>query len=109
MKAGELLRSVRLRHGLSQARLARRAGTSQAAISKIERDLVSPSFETLDGIFAAMGERLELAAARRPATLDHDPEARRHVRSQSPAARLQDALEFAEFADRLASGARRRT
>ena len=47
MTAGTLLREARARHGLTQRQLAARARTSQAAISRIERDLVSPSVATL--------------------------------------------------------------
>jgi transcriptional regulator with XRE-family HTH domain len=60
--AGELLRDARRRHGLTQAQLAARARTSQAAISRIERDLVSPSVDTLATLLDLMGERLTLAS-----------------------------------------------
>jgi transcriptional regulator with XRE-family HTH domain len=60
--AGQLLREVRRRHGLTQKQLAARARTSQAAISRIERDLVSPSVDTLASLVDLMGEELELAA-----------------------------------------------
>jgi transcriptional regulator with XRE-family HTH domain len=45
--SGELVREARLRHGLTQQELAALASTSQAAISRIEQDLVSPSVEYL--------------------------------------------------------------
>jgi transcriptional regulator with XRE-family HTH domain len=57
---GDLLRDVRLRHGLDQRALARRAGTSQVQISRIERGQTSPSVETLARLLAVMGERLVL-------------------------------------------------
>ena len=60
MTTGELLRGVRRRHGLTQAQLAARARTSQAAISRIERDLVSPSVDTLAALLDLMGEELVL-------------------------------------------------
>ena len=47
MTAAELLRDARRRHGLTQRQLAARARTSQAAISRIERGLVSPTVGTL--------------------------------------------------------------
>jgi transcriptional regulator with XRE-family HTH domain len=62
MDPGALLRDARLRHGLGQRSLARRAGTSQAQISRIERGEISPSVSTLDRLLAVMGERLELVA-----------------------------------------------
>jgi transcriptional regulator with XRE-family HTH domain len=62
MTAGELLRSARRRHGLTQRQLATRARTSQAAISRIERDLVSPSVSTLSELMRLMNEELVLDA-----------------------------------------------
>ena len=62
MTTGELLRETRRRHGLTQGQLAARARTSQAAISRIERDLVSPSVETLRTLLDLMGEELVLDA-----------------------------------------------
>jgi transcriptional regulator with XRE-family HTH domain len=59
--ASLLLREARVRHGISQRRLALRAGTSQDAISRIERGVESPTLERLEGLLMALGERLELA------------------------------------------------
>ena len=61
--AGELVREMRLRRTMSQRELAELAGTRQAAISRIERGLVSPSVDTLERIVAAMGERLVMSTA----------------------------------------------
>src|SRR5947199_10150267 len=69
--AGELLRDVRRRHGLTQKQLAARARTSQAAISRIERDQVSPSIDTLASLVDLMGEELELGA--QAVDSGHDP------------------------------------
>lgn len=62
MTAGELLRAVRRRHGLTQRQLAIRARTSQAAISRIERGVVSPTVETLGELLWMMNEELVLGA-----------------------------------------------
>jgi transcriptional regulator with XRE-family HTH domain len=62
MTAGQLLRDTRTRHGLTQRQLAIRARTSQAAISRIERGLVSPAIDTLAELLWLMNERLELRA-----------------------------------------------
>ncbi|MGN6276773.1 MAG: helix-turn-helix domain-containing protein [Solirubrobacterales bacterium] len=59
-RCGALVRETRLRHGIDQAELARRVGTAQPAISRIERDAVSPTLETLNRLFEAMGETLSL-------------------------------------------------
>ncbi|MFY9581125.1 MAG: helix-turn-helix transcriptional regulator [Gaiellaceae bacterium] len=60
MTTGELLRDARRRHGLTQVQLAARARTSQAAISRIERDVVSPSVDTLRALLDLMSEELVL-------------------------------------------------
>jgi transcriptional regulator with XRE-family HTH domain len=57
-----MLRAARRRHGLTQRQLAARARTSQAAISRIERDLVSPSVSTLAELLRLMNEELVLDA-----------------------------------------------
>jgi len=62
MTAGELLRDARRRHGLTQRQLAARARTSQAAISRIERDVVSPTVETLAELLWLMNEELTFDA-----------------------------------------------
>ncbi len=67
---GELLRAARRRHGVSQARLAARASTTQSAISRIERDRVSPSVETLRSLLHLLGEDLELGVAERDTGID---------------------------------------
>jgi transcriptional regulator with XRE-family HTH domain len=59
---GELLREARTRHGLTQTELAARARTSQAAISRIEREVVSPTVQTLTRLFELVGEKLVLEA-----------------------------------------------
>src|SRR4051812_39929830 len=64
--AGSLIREARRRHGVSQETLARRAGTTQKQISRIESGEVSPSVSTLSRLLAAMGERLELRAVPGP-------------------------------------------
>jgi transcriptional regulator with XRE-family HTH domain len=70
MTAGELLRTVRRRHGLTQRHLADRARTSQAAISRIERGTVSPTVDTLATLLDLMGEEIELGAT--PIDYGHD-------------------------------------
>ena len=62
MTPGELLREARRRHGVTQEQLAARARTSQAAISRIERDVVSPSVGTLATLLDLLGEELELSS-----------------------------------------------
>jgi transcriptional regulator with XRE-family HTH domain len=61
--ASVLLREARVRQGISQRRLALRAGTSQDAISRIERGVESPTIERLTKLLFVLGERLELNTA----------------------------------------------
>jgi transcriptional regulator with XRE-family HTH domain len=105
MTAGELIRLSRERHGLSQQRLARRAGTHQSAISRLEADQVSPSVETLETLLRAMGERLDLAAA--PPPRDYDPLHRREMARRSPAECLALGISWNRMAGRLAAAGRR--
>ena len=56
-QAAEIVRGARRRSRLSQRELARRAGTSQAAISRIERGLEEPTLERLEQILAGLGWR----------------------------------------------------
>lgn len=64
------MREARIRHGVSQERLAIRAGTTQSAISRIEKERVSPSVQTLAGLLHLLGEDLVLATQPRDAGID---------------------------------------
>jgi hypothetical protein len=66
MDAATAVRRERSRSGLTQAELARRAGTSQAAVARYEGGAVSPSVATLERLLHAAGSRLELTTT--PAT-----------------------------------------
>lgn len=54
---GSVLREAREQQGLSQRRLALRAGTSQDAISRIERGAEAPTLERLGQLLLALGRR----------------------------------------------------
>ncbi|MBA3384976.1 MAG: helix-turn-helix transcriptional regulator [Actinobacteria bacterium] len=84
---GQLLRDARRRHGLTQQQLAMRARTSQAAISRIERGLVSPSVGMLAQLLDLMGEELTLDAA--PIDYGHDRTILRENLRHEPAARIR--------------------
>jgi hypothetical protein len=60
MTVSELLREARVAAGLSQAELARRAGTSQPAVSRYESGESSPSVRTLERLLRAAGQRVDL-------------------------------------------------
>ena len=78
MTVGELLRSTRERHDLTQARLARRIGTDRAYVSRVEGGASSPTFDWATRAMAAMGEELVIGVQHSRFD-DHDPQAHRTV------------------------------
>jgi transcriptional regulator with XRE-family HTH domain len=95
LKPGRLLREARVRHDLSQQRLARRAGTTQSAISRIEQERISPTVQTLAELLHLMGEELVLKAERRETGVDLT--LNRANLESTPEERVQKGLEFADF------------
>lgn len=79
-----LIRIARKRSGLSQEELARRAATSQAAISAYESGRRSPSVATLSRILAAAGFDLRM----RLANVDTHDATRRIAESLLPSDQL---------------------
>lgn len=98
MTPGELLRDARKRHGVSQKSLARRAGTTQSAISRIERGGVSPTFGTLSELLHLVGEDLVLTA--QPTDSGIDRSLIRANLALTPQRRLERGLDFADFVRR---------
>jgi transcriptional regulator with XRE-family HTH domain len=96
--AGAILRRARLRHGLTQQQLADRARTSQAAISRIERDLVSPAVATLAQLLDLIGEELTLGA--RPIDYGHDVTLLRRNLEREVSERIDFGASFANFVER---------
>jgi transcriptional regulator with XRE-family HTH domain len=60
MRAGTILREARRRAGLTQRELASTTGVPQPAVSRIERDHVSPRLDTLDVLLRGCGLALDL-------------------------------------------------
>ncbi|MGN6816924.1 MAG: helix-turn-helix domain-containing protein [Solirubrobacterales bacterium] len=110
IRCGALIREARLRHGIDQAELARRVGTAQPAISRIERDVVSPTLETLNRLLEAMGETLSLRSldlnAPAPGGSNQSiAELRADYRNLTPEERLAQAAHLSEIGTELAAGA----
>ncbi|HEX8689920.1 MAG TPA: helix-turn-helix domain-containing protein [Solirubrobacterales bacterium] len=101
---GQLLREARERHRVSQKRLAMRAGTTQSAISRIERDRVSPSVETLRELLYLLGEDLELGVEARDTGVDAT--LNRQNLALNPGERVRRGLAFSEFVRRNRGSAR---
>jgi transcriptional regulator with XRE-family HTH domain len=70
VQADTLIRNARTAAGLTQAQLARRLGTSQPAIVKLERPGANPTVRTLDRVLRATGHHLELSAPASAAGVD---------------------------------------
>jgi transcriptional regulator with XRE-family HTH domain len=104
--AGRLLRQTRQRHHLTQAQLAARARTSQAAISRIERDVVSPSIATLATLLDLMGEELTLDAE--PINYGHDRTLIQQNLQRTVTERIDFGTSFANFVQRNLGAANRR-
>jgi transcriptional regulator with XRE-family HTH domain len=99
MTPGTLLRDTRRRHGLTQSQLAARARTSQAAISRIERDLVSPSVATLAQLLDLMGEELRLEAE--PIEYGHDRSLLAQTISRTPEQRVRNQAQWSRGMNRI--------
>jgi transcriptional regulator with XRE-family HTH domain len=84
--------------------LARRVGTHQSAISRLEADDVSPSVETLETLLRAMGESLQIGAG--PPERTYDLLHRRATAARSPAERLALGISWNRLAGRLAAAGR---
>ncbi len=67
--AGQLLADARMRAGISQRELARRARTAQSVVARIELGETSPSWTTLGRLLKAAGFRLSAGLRR----IDVDP------------------------------------
>lgn len=103
MDAAALVRDLRNRHGLSQAALAYRAGTTQQAISRIEGGSVSPTVEMLSRLAAACGDELLLDSRPREVPFDTDQLAGQANRPIEE--RLELALAWDRFAGEIAGKA----
>lgn len=102
MDPGDLVRRTRRTRALGQADLARRAGTTQNYVSRIERGAVSPSTATLARLMHAMGQRLVLGSEPLPIGNVSRAELRASLDTLSASGRLEEAMELSEFATGLA-------
>jgi uncharacterized protein len=100
LRLGSLLREGRERNGLSQRALAIRAGTSQDAISRIERGVENPTLERFEQIMLSMGERVIVSVEplESPAPADDLTAAA----AMTPAERLREAMSWNRVASELA-------
>lgn len=86
MDAARLIRTARVRSGLTLRQLAVAAHTSHSALAAYETGAKCPTVETLNRIVEAAGFRIESQLTRAPAPFDHDARGRE----------LADVLDLAE-------------
>jgi len=104
MISAHLLREARLRAGLTQEELGRRAGKSASAIGRWERGDVRPSLETLRALVRAAD--LELTFSLTPAD-PHDLALIRRCLALDPPERLARMVEAVRALDAMAASAAR--
>ena len=98
------MKERRLRHGLSQRRLAHRAGTSQSAIARIENGTEEVTWSRLRLLLLAMGEEPVLDSAPLPGRYDAWDVLEQ--RSLPPEARLANGIAFNKLGTELAAAGR---
>lgn len=99
----ELLKTARRRSGLSQRSLAKRAGTSQSVVARIELGETSPTWDTLTRLLRAADLELEPRLVPNAVLGSHMLDDVARIRSLSPVDRLREVANVSCFL----SGARR--
>lgn len=100
LKIGSALREAREQQGLSQRRLALRAGTSQDAISRIERGVEAPTLERFAQLLLALGRRPVLSVEPLEGPVPQSELAA--TEAMPPSERLREASSWNRMASRLA-------
>ena len=93
MTSGTLIRQARLRARLSQSELSERSGKDRAQIARWERDVVTPSLETLREVLQACGFDLDMQLVLYEPPDERDDARLREELARTPQERLQAMLE----------------
>lgn len=96
--AGNLLRDARIRAGLSQRQLARRAQTTQSVVARVELGQASPSWSTLTRLLAAAGFELRTSLDVKPAARSHMLGDVDRILALTPEERLAEVANVSRFA-----------
>lgn len=89
--AADLVLDARLRAGLSQRELARRAGTSQSAVVRYETGATEPSFAVVERLLAACGLEMRITLAEPDDSVERTAAA---LAGLSPEGRLRTAANW---------------
>ncbi len=95
--AATLLREARTRAGLSQRALARRAGTAQSVVARIESGQSSPTWETLERLLAAANLAVHARVEPRVVVGSHMLEDVPRILAMTPEQRLEEVKNLSEF------------
>lgn len=95
--AGRLLRAARRHAGLTQRELARRAGTSQSVVARVEQGRTDPSTATLARLLAAAGFELRADLSPVPVTDTHMLEDVARILALAPEERLREVRNVSRF------------
>ena len=92
-----LLRQARARAGLSQRALARRSGTAQSVIARIERGQTSPTWETLERLLQAANLDLTVQVEPRVVVGSHMLDDVPRILAMTPEQNLEEVKNLSEF------------
>lgn len=92
-----LLRDARACAGLTQRELARRAGTAQSAVARIEQGRTDPSTATLARLLAAAGFELHAELRLLPVADTHMLEDVARILALAPEERLREVRNVSRF------------
>ena len=96
--SGAVVREARIRAGLTQRQLARRAATSQSVVARIEQGHADPSTATLARLLAAAGFELRAELTPVAVTDSHMLDDVERILSLTPEARLLEVRNMSRFA-----------
>ncbi len=105
MSPATLVRNARRTAGLTQTQLARRLGTTQPVIARLERPTANPTVRTLERALQATGQRLVLTAEPQATSVDESL-IRQHL-ELTPSRRLEGLETMYEEAGQIAAAGER--
>jgi transcriptional regulator with XRE-family HTH domain len=97
LEPGRLVAQARRRAGLSQRELARRAGTAQSVVARIELGRTSPAAETLERLLAEAGFELRVELRPRRKAPNHMLADVARILALTPEQRLREVGNAARF------------
>jgi predicted transcriptional regulator len=95
--AGRLVRTARLRAGLSQRELARRAATAQSVVARIEGGQTDPGWSTLGRLLGAAGFELSGDLRLKPTLDSHMLDDVARILRLTPEQRLAEVANLSRF------------